>query len=206
MTPEAIGTGDTLVVETTNIKGSFQLTSAAGPNLRIVERFTPSADGALEWSVTIDDPSAWTRPWTFSMPLARQDDSQGPLEYACHEGNHALRNMLSAARAEEKSAPPAQQWTVPRTADGQPDLEGVWNYATVTPLERPAEFKGRAFMTADEAMAFERRTLERSTPTGEPRRLPCVWGRSIDQRVLAGAWSAGEDRRAVSYLPRRRSA
>ena len=93
--------GDTLVVETTNIKGSFQLTSAAGPNLRVVERFTPGGGGGLEWSVTIDDPSAWTQPWTFSMPLARLDDSQGPLEYACHEGNYPLRNMLSAARAEE---------------------------------------------------------------------------------------------------------
>jgi hypothetical protein len=93
--------GDTLVVETTNIKGSFQLTSAAGPDLRIVERFKPVPGGALEWSVTIDDPSGWTRPWTFSMPLARTGDGQGPLEYACHEGNHALRNMLSAARAEE---------------------------------------------------------------------------------------------------------
>ena len=94
--------GDTLVVETTNIKGAFQLTSAAGPDLKIVERFKPVPGGALEWSVTIDDPSGWTRPWTFSMPLAKTDDSQGPLEYACHEGNHALRNMLSAARAEEK--------------------------------------------------------------------------------------------------------
>jgi hypothetical protein len=94
--------GDTLVVETTNIRGSFQLTSAAGPDLRIVERFTPVPGGALEWSVTIDDPSGWTRPWTFSMPLVKTNDSQGPLEYACHEGNHALRNMLSAARAEEK--------------------------------------------------------------------------------------------------------
>jgi hypothetical protein len=95
--------GDTLVVETTNIKGSFQLTSAAGPDLRIVERFKPVPGGAIEWSATIDDPSGWTRPWTFSMPLAKADDSQGPLEYACHEGNHALRNMLSAARAEEKN-------------------------------------------------------------------------------------------------------
>ena len=50
--------GDTLVVETTTIKGSFQLTSAAGPALRIVERFKPVPGGALEWSVTIDDPSA----------------------------------------------------------------------------------------------------------------------------------------------------
>jgi hypothetical protein len=93
--------GDMLVVETTNIKGQFQTTSAAGSGLRIVERFTPAASGALEWSVTIDDASGWTRPWTFSMPLTRADESQGPLENGCHEGNYVLRNILSAARAEE---------------------------------------------------------------------------------------------------------
>jgi hypothetical protein len=93
--------GDTLVVETTNIKGQFQMTAAAGKDLRIVERFTPMPSGSLEWTVTIDDPSGWTRPWTFSMPLTRTDESQSPLEQACHEGNYVLRNILSAARAGE---------------------------------------------------------------------------------------------------------
>jgi len=91
--------GDTLIVETTNVKGSVRLTSAAGPNLRIVERFTRSPSGSLERSVTLDDPSAWTRQWTFSMPLRLVDDAQQPLEEACHEGNYPLGNMLSAARA-----------------------------------------------------------------------------------------------------------
>ena len=150
--------GDTLVVETTSFRGSFQLTSAAGPNLRVVERFTPSGDGGLEWSVTIDDPSAWTQPWTFSIPLARLDDSQGPLEYACHEGNHPLRNMLSAARAEETGTAPRS--SVPRTTDGRPDFEGVWNFASLTPLERPARFAGRPFMSDEEGAAFERELLE----------------------------------------------
>jgi hypothetical protein len=102
--------GDTLVVESTNIKGSFQLTSAAGESLRVIERFSRTPTGALEWSATIDDASGWTRPWTLSMPLRRVADSQGPIESACHEGNYSLRNMLSAARAEEKkgteTAPP----------------------------------------------------------------------------------------------------
>ena len=96
--------GEMLVVETTHFKGIFQLTSAAGPDLRIIERFTPQPSGSLEWSVTIDDASGWTRPWTFSMPLTRGDESQGPIENACHEGNYVLGNILSAARAEEKSA------------------------------------------------------------------------------------------------------
>jgi hypothetical protein len=52
--------------------------------------------------VTVDDPSTWTTPWTFSMPLTKAD---GPvLEYSCHEGNLGLMNILSAARAEERQA------------------------------------------------------------------------------------------------------
>jgi len=93
--------GDTLVVETTNFKGEFQMTSAASRDLRIVERFTPVEGRNLQWSVTIDDSTGWTRPWTFAMPLTRMPDDQGPLENACHEGNYTLRNILSAARAEE---------------------------------------------------------------------------------------------------------
>jgi hypothetical protein len=96
--------GDTLVVETTRFKGEFQTTSAAGKDLRIIERFTPQPSGSLQWTVTIDDASGWAGPWTFAMPLARARENQGPLEYACHEGNYALRNMLSAARAEEEAA------------------------------------------------------------------------------------------------------
>ena len=90
---------NTLVVETTNFKGEFQMTSAASKDLRVVERFTPVASGALEWSVTIDDPSGWTRPWTFAMLL--KETKEQLFEDACHEGNYTIRNILSAARAEE---------------------------------------------------------------------------------------------------------
>jgi hypothetical protein len=92
----------TLVVETTNFKGEYQMTSAASQGLRLVERFTPIANGSVEWSVTVDDPAGWTSPWTFSMLLTRTGEQL--FEDGCHEGNHALRNMLSAARAEEKAA------------------------------------------------------------------------------------------------------
>jgi hypothetical protein len=95
--------GDTLVVETRNFKGEFSVTSAAGKDLRILERFALTRSGAIEWAVTIDDPSGWTRPWTLAMPLARADDTKGPLENACHEGNYVMRNILSAARAEERA-------------------------------------------------------------------------------------------------------
>jgi hypothetical protein len=51
--------------------------------------------------VTFDDPSGWTRPWTIAVPLTKTDENQHALEYACHEGNYALRNMLSGARFQE---------------------------------------------------------------------------------------------------------
>lgn len=102
--------GDTLVVETTN----FTDRTGIGPNgggtlnsdaLKIVERFTPVDANTLDYQITIDDPKTWTRPWTILMPLKR-DDHYGMYEYACHEGNHALVNILSGARAEERHAAP----------------------------------------------------------------------------------------------------
>jgi hypothetical protein len=90
--------GSTLVVETTNFaeRSSYQRASA---DLRMVERFTPMSAQIVEWSVTLDDPRTWTKPWTFAMNLTRRDKTQRIYEYACHEGNYALKNMLSAARA-----------------------------------------------------------------------------------------------------------
>jgi hypothetical protein len=94
--------GNTLVVETTNFDPRTVYRSAT-PALKLVERFTPVGPGQLEWSVTVDDPGTWTRPWTFAMRLAN-DPEQQLFEYACHEGNYAMRNILSAARAEEAAA------------------------------------------------------------------------------------------------------
>jgi hypothetical protein len=96
--------GNTLVVETAaDIVGYGSPDRGASESLRIVERFTPSAPRVVLWSVTLDDPRTWTRPWTFAMNLTR-DATQQPFEYACHEGNYGLRNILSAARAEEAAA------------------------------------------------------------------------------------------------------
>jgi hypothetical protein len=91
--------GDTLVVETTNFTDKVPYRGSS-EHLRLVERFTPTAPNIVEWSVTFDDPATWTRPWTFAMNLTKT--SEPPFEYACHEGNYAMRNILGIARAEER--------------------------------------------------------------------------------------------------------
>ena len=100
--------GNTLVVETTNFTDRTHM----GYNFRynsekytLTERFTPVGPNRLQWQVTIADPDTWTRPWTFTMPLTR-DDSQLVFEYACHEGNRGLEHILKGARADERAGKP----------------------------------------------------------------------------------------------------
>ena len=92
--------GDTLVVETRHFKTRSIYRNANAGTMRLVERFRRTSGHTVEWTVTVDDPATWTRPWTFSMPLT-VNDRERVLEYACHEGNHAIHNILSAARAAE---------------------------------------------------------------------------------------------------------
>jgi hypothetical protein len=95
--------GNTLVVETTNFTDRTHMgynNRYNSERLKIVERFTPVAPNKLAWEVKMDDPETWTRPWTFTMPLTR-DDSQQVFEYACHEGNRGLLNILTGARADD---------------------------------------------------------------------------------------------------------
>jgi hypothetical protein len=91
--------GNTLVVDTTNFseKTNFRGSRAT---LHIIERFTRGSDG-IAYEVTVDDPAVWTKPWTAALTLARQPDDS-LFEYACHEGNNSMRNILSASRAAEK--------------------------------------------------------------------------------------------------------
>jgi len=93
---------DTLVVETTNFTARSVYRNANPETLRVTERFTRIAPDKIRWSVTLDDPKTWTRPWTFSLPLTMSDAEPIQL-YECHEGNYGLRNILSAARAEERT-------------------------------------------------------------------------------------------------------
>ena len=94
--------GKTLVIETTNFNPRSAYRNANSDKLRLIEHFMPSAPDKVEWSVTVDDPTTWTRPWTFAMNLTK-DDSQGVFEYACHEGNYGMPNILRGARAAESA-------------------------------------------------------------------------------------------------------
>jgi hypothetical protein len=93
--------GDTLVVETTNFRQRSAYLGASADTLRLVERFTRTSPTTIEWTLTVDDPSTWAKPWTFSMPLT-QNDAEAVELYECHEGNRAIFNVLSAARAAER--------------------------------------------------------------------------------------------------------
>ena len=107
--------GNSLVVVTTNFNENLEyrdfsifsrgLRAGAGPmrNLRMVERFTRIAPDRVEWTTTIDDPTVWARPWTYSFPLS-ENNKQIIYEYACHEGNYAMANILSAQRAADRRA------------------------------------------------------------------------------------------------------
>jgi hypothetical protein len=93
--------GDTLVVETTNFRDGATYRNASS-ELKVIERFTPVDENTLRWEIRFEDPQTWVTPWAFAMPLKR--DSEAPMfEYACHEGNLGLANILSAARATDRA-------------------------------------------------------------------------------------------------------
>ena len=80
-------------------------------------------------------------------------------------GTMALASFLMPASVQGQARPAAapaanKTWTMPRMADGHPDLQGVWTTSTLTPLERPAEFANKPFLTAEEAAAYEKRQAE----------------------------------------------
>jgi hypothetical protein len=96
--------GDTLVVETTNFtdrQGLGVNNTGASDALKITERFRRTSETTILYSMTIDDPKTWTAPFTIQFPLTR-DEGYTLFEYACHEGNYALQNILRGARAGER--------------------------------------------------------------------------------------------------------
>lgn len=99
--------GDTLVVETTNFTEKareqrvemLNVVFGVSEHMRLVERFTRVDTDTIDYQFTVVDPTTYTKPWTAAIPMTA---IEGPLfEYACHEGNYALPNMLRGARADE---------------------------------------------------------------------------------------------------------
>ena len=97
--------GRTLVVETTNFHDKALIrgfNGDLGESLRVVERFTRVSANSIDYQFTVVDPTTWTRPWSGSLPMTR---SEGLVyEYACHEGNRGMTNLLAGARVEELGA------------------------------------------------------------------------------------------------------
>jgi hypothetical protein len=98
--------GNTLVVETRNFTdngtGTFGLPGLIDRNMVLVERFTRVDDRLLTYRFTISDPTVWLTPWSAEVPMTRIDGFV--MEYACHEGNYSLANILAGARAEERAS------------------------------------------------------------------------------------------------------
>ncbi len=92
--------GDTLVVEISNFNGKapYQGSSDA---LTMTERYTRTGPDTLEYRFTVDDPKVFTRPWTGMFTFVRDESQYELVEYACHEGNYGMTNILSGARAKE---------------------------------------------------------------------------------------------------------
>jgi hypothetical protein len=102
--------GNTLVVDTSNYNGKGWIATSAATmrikgipqtqNLHVVERFTRVNADTIQYEATIDDPEVYARPWKVAIPLER-DPGYQIFEYACHEGNHAVENVLSGGRAKD---------------------------------------------------------------------------------------------------------
>jgi hypothetical protein len=113
MTGDSVGRweGDTFVVDTTNYndKGMIATASTSGrmrgvpqsEALHVVERFRLADPNTIVYTVTVEDPNIFTRPWTVSIPLVR-DNTHTIYEYACHEGNYGIANILRTARMLER--------------------------------------------------------------------------------------------------------
>ena len=100
--PQGHWEGDTLVVETKNFNGQAPY-RGSGENLTLTERFTRIGPTVLEYQFTMDDPTVWTRPWTAMFRYDKDDEQYELVEYACHEGNYGMTNILSGARARDQA-------------------------------------------------------------------------------------------------------
>ena len=93
--------GDTLVVDTTNFTNQTNYQGSA-ENLHLIERYTRVAPTLVQYQITVEDETVWTRPWTMELALVLQDNIENQIgETGCHEGNYSITSMLAGARREE---------------------------------------------------------------------------------------------------------
>jgi len=99
--------GNSLVVDTINFadKTNYEwanIWTRPSETLHLTERFTRSDAETIDYEITVEDPATFTKPWKATIPITRLPDKTEIYEYACHEGNYALANLLSGARAERQ--------------------------------------------------------------------------------------------------------
>ena len=114
--------GDTLVVEVTNFNDKTDFRGSANirsEELSVIERFTRIGRNTILYQFTVDDPRTWTKPWSAEFALM---PTEGPVfEYACHEGNYGLANILSGARAQEAAEAPER--SAPQRTESSQDQQ-----------------------------------------------------------------------------------
>ena len=117
--------GDTLVVDVTNFSAKTDFMGSR-ENLHLVERWTRTGPDTLEYAVTIEDPTVWTRPWTVIEEFTRQNDKENRIYYEprCHEGNYGFPSLLLAARLADKAYADGRG-PHPATHDNATDFVGV---------------------------------------------------------------------------------
>ena len=106
--------GDTLVVDTTNFldRTNYEwanIWTRPSETLHLVERFKRIDADTLEYTITVEDPTTFTKPWTAVIPISRLPDDTQIYEYACHEGNYAMPNLLSGGRIDARARSDASQ-------------------------------------------------------------------------------------------------
>jgi len=117
--------GDTLVIDVTNFSPKTDFMGSR-ENLHLVERWTRTGPNTLEYAVTIEDPTVWTRPWTVKEEFTKQNEKENRIYYEprCHEGNYGFPALLLAARLAEK-AHAERRGPHPATKDNATDFVGV---------------------------------------------------------------------------------
>jgi hypothetical protein len=100
--------GDTLVIETTNFTGKTAFRGSS-EHLKVTERIRRADADTIVYQATMEDPHTWARPWTIEYPMTKTDD---PIfEYACHEGNYGMQNIMRAVRKQEADDAAARSGT-----------------------------------------------------------------------------------------------